>query len=345
MTKKINGKTKTVILVVHNDRQKRGYVVDTLKDGGFDNVEQVEDGAAAFHVLKRRPVDCVISAWNMPQMNGLALLSVISADEELYNIPFIIMASNINRETVIEAGKHGVTSILLEPFTEDALKQKIDSVLGMRKGEKADPADDFFKKAKKLAEEGRYDEALLLYQKILEAYEDAEVYYNIGYIKTAQQKYDEALIAFRRAVMINNLYARAYKKMGEVHVKKGDPEKAEEYFKKAGDIFLERDMDSEAEEAYKEVLKINPVTTNVYNSLGILYRKQGKYEEALKQYNMAIKVSPDDENILFNLGRALLDANRIDDARNTFNRALELNPEFTEAENMLQAIKLGFKKT
>ena len=345
MTKKINGKTKTVILVVHNDRKSRGYVVDALKGGGYDNVEQAEDGAAAFHVLKRRPVDCVISAWHMPQMNGLTLLRIISADEELYNIPFVIIASNISRETVMEAGKHGVSSILLEPFTEGALKNKIDSVLNMRKGEKGDAADDFFKRAKILAEKGQYDEALLLYKRMLEAYEDAEVYYNIGYIKTAQQKYDEALIAFRRAVMINNLYARAYKKMGEVHVKKGDPEKAEEYFRKAGDIFLERDMDSEAEEAYKAVLKINPGTTNVYNSLGILYRKQGKYQEALKQYNMAIKVSPDDENILFNLGRALMDAEQIDEARNTFNRALELNPEFTEAAKMLQAIKLGFKKT
>jgi len=333
-----------ILLVVHNDRQKRGFVVDALKESGFENVEQVEDGAAAFHVLKRRPVDCVISAWNMPQMNGLTLLRIISADEELYNIPFIIMASNISRETVMEAGKHGVSSILLEPFTEEALKHKIDSVLGMHKSEKADAADDFFKKAKTLAEKGKYDEALQLYKRMLEANEDAEVYYNIGYIKTAQQKYDEALIAFRRAVMINNLYARAYKKMGEVHVKKGDPEKAEEYFRKAGDIFLERDMDSEAEEAYKEVLKINPDTTNVYNSLGILYRKQGKFEESLKQYHLAIKVNPDDENILYNLGRALLDADRIDEARNTFDRALELNPEFTEARNMLQAIKLGFKK-
>ncbi|MFQ5431304.1 MAG: tetratricopeptide repeat protein [Nitrospinota bacterium] len=334
---------KTVFLVVHNNREKRSYIVDTLKECGFTNVEQVEDGAAAFHVLKRRPIDCVISAWDMPQMNGLTFLRVISADEDLYNIPFIIIATNISRETVIEAGKYGVTSILLEPLAKDALQKKINSVLKMRMGEKTDAAEDFFKKAKKLTDEGKYDEALLLYKRMLEAYEDAEVYYNIGYIKTAQQKYDEALIAFRRAVMINGFYARAYKKMGEVHLKKGDPEKAEEYFTKAGDIFLEREMDNEAEEAYKEVLKINPDTTNVYNSLGILYRKQGKLEEAVKQYNMAIKVDPEDENILYNMGRALLDAERIDDARNAFTKALERNPDFTEAKSMLQAIDLGFK--
>ena len=338
-----NKKKNTVILVVHNDGAQRSYVVETLKNGGFKNIEQAEDGAAAFHILKRRSVNCVLSAWSMPQMNGLTLLRVMSADDELYNIPFIIMTADINRETVMEAGKHGVASILLEPFSPDAIKNKIDLVLGMRNAEKSDETNDFFKKAKYLTEEGRYEEALALYKRILEAYEDAEVYYNIGYIKTAQEKYDEALIAFRKAIMINNLHARAYKKMGEVHVKKGEPEKAEEYFQKAGDIFLEREMNSEAEEAYKEVLKINPDTTNVYNSLGILYRKQRKYDEALQQYNMAIKVAPDDENILYNLGRALLDADKIDDAKAAFVRALEINPDFKEAKHMLQTIKLGFK--
>ena len=340
-----NEKASTVILVVHDDHEKRSYIQGALKKNGYYNIEQVEDGAAAFHVLKRRPVNCVLSAWDMPQMNGLTLLRVISADEELYNIPFIIMASNLSRETVMEAGKYGVTSILLEPFSEEALTQKINSVLSTSKIEQDDSVNEFFSKAKKLMEEGKYDEALQVYKRMLEAYEDAEIYYNIGYIKTAQEKYDEALIAFRRAVMINNLHARAYKQMGKVHVIMGNPEKAEEYFQKAGDIFLQRDMDSEAEEAYKEVLKINPDTTNVYNSLGILYRKQRKYGEALKQYDMAIKVSPDDENILYNLGRALLDADRVDDAKNTFLRAVEVNPDFTEAKAMLQTIKLGFKKT
>lgn len=344
MAKIKNGKSNTVVLVVHNDADKRSLVIDALIKSGYDNIEQVEDGAAAFHVLKRRPINCIISAWDMPQMNGLTLLSVISADEELYDIPFIIMTSNISRKTVMEAGKHGVTSILLEPFSVDSITKKINSVLSMRTAEKDDAADDFFKMAKKLTEEGKYDEALLLYKRMLDACEDAEVYYNIGHIKTAQEKYDEALIAFRRAVMINNLHARAYKQMGQVHIQKGEPEKAEEYYQKAGDIFLERDMDSEAEDAYKEVLKINPDTTNVYNSLGILYRKQRKYNEALVQYHMAIKVSPDDENILYNLGRALLDADKVDEARDTFRKAIEINPEFIEAKKMLQAIKLGLKK-
>ena len=342
VTKKITD-SKAVILVVENKREKCNHVVKLLNDLGYQNIEQTSDGAAAFHVLKRRRIDCIVSAWEMPQMNGLTLLKIISADEELYNIPFIIMTSSVSRTTVMEAGKYGVTSILVVPFTEEMLEHKIDAVFNPPKDEKSEVVEDFFNMATRLTEEGKYNEALAVYRRMLDVYEDAEVYYNIGHIKTAQEKYDEALIAFRKAVMINNLHAKAFKMMGEVYVHKGEPEEAEQYFKKAGDIFLEREMDDEAEEAYKEVLKISPDTTNVYNSLGILYRRQHNYDEAIKQYRLAIKVDPDDENILYNLGRALLEAKKVEEAKTAFSQAVEVNPDFTEAHRMLKAINVGFK--
>ena len=66
-------------------------------------------------------------------------------------------------------------------------------------------------------------------------------------------------------------------------------------------------MDDDAEAALQEVLKINPNTINVFNSLGIIHRRQGRYDKALVQYQKAMKVNPDDENILYNLGRAHYD--------------------------------------
>ena len=342
MTKKNSTDKKATILVIESKRESCNHVVKLLKNLGYQNIEQATDGAAAFHVMKRRHIDCVVSAWHMPQMDGLTLLKIVSADEELYNIPFIIMTSSVSRETVMEAGKYGVTSILVAPFSEEMLGQKIDGVFNPPKDEKSEAVEDFINMAKRLTEEGKYNEALAVYRRMLDVYEDAEIYYNIGYIKTAQEKWDAALVAFRKAVMINNLHAKAFKMMGEVCVQKGEPEEAEKYFNKAGDIFLEREMDSEAEEVYKEVLKISPDTTNVYNSLGILYRRQRNYDEAIKQYRMAIKVDPDDENILYNLGRALLEAKKVEDAKKAFSQAVEINPDFTEARRMLKAIDVGF---
>jgi len=93
-------------------------------------------------------------------------------------------------------------------------------------------------------------------------------------------------------------------------------------------------LSQEAELAFNEVIKLNPNTTNIYNSLAILYRKEMEYEKAIQTYNKALKVDPEDENILFNLGRAYFDAEEYQKARDVFRKAHEIYPEFHEAELM-----------
>lgn len=342
MVRKNGEKAKPIFLVVEGDEEKQSHIIDTLRELGHHTYESASDGAAAFHILKRRPIDCVICAWKLPQMSGLTLLKIISADDELYQLPFIILTSIVDRETVIDAGKYGVTTVLLEPVQASTLKVKIDNIFNG----KDDPYDleveMLMTEARKLTKDGEFNKALGIYNRILELREDAEVYYNIGYINIARDRYDEALIAFRKAVMINGNHGRAFTRMGEVHLKMDEDDKAEFCFQKAGGIFLDRDMHSAAENAFKEVLKLNPGTTNVYNSLGILYRKSHNFKEAISMYQKALKVDSEDENIHYNLGRALLEDGRVEEAKKHFHRALALEPDFTGAKKMLQAIDVGF---
>lgn len=342
MARKNNDKGKLRFLVIDGDEDKRMHIVSILGELGYPGSEQAGDGASAFHILKRRPVDCVISAWTLPQMSGLTLLKIISADEDLYQIPFIIITSIVDRETVIDAGKYGVSTVLLEPVQASTFKLKIDNIFCGKKDRYDDEVKILMGEALKFIKDGEYNKALGVYNQVLELQEDAEVYYNIGYINVAQGKYDEALIAFRKAVMINGNHGRAFTKMGEVHLELNEPDKSEFCFQKAGDIFLDREMHSAAENAFKEVLKLNPKTTNVYNSLGILYRKRHEFKDAIRMYEMALKVDSNDENIYYNLGRALMEDGRIDDAKKQFQRALELEPDFTNAKRMLQTIDVGF---
>ncbi|HOS96762.1 MAG TPA: tetratricopeptide repeat protein, partial [Deltaproteobacteria bacterium] len=168
--------------------------------------------------------------------------------------------------------------------------------------------------------------------------ESAEVYYNIGYIKTARGEYDEALAAFRKATQINQLFAKAYQAMAEVYIKMGNNEMAEKYLNMAGEIFLERDMHDQAESIFNEIISLNPNTTNVYNSLGIIYRRQNRHADAVKVYQKAVKIDPEDENIHFNMGRAYLEMGQNHLARECFIRALRINPEFETAAAMMKAI-------
>lgn len=341
-TEKMLNKSRVYFLIADADSAKRESIVAMLKAQEYTHFDQASDGASAFHILKRRPINFIIAAWDMPQMSGMTLLKVVSADEELFSIPFILVCSTINRDMVVEAGKFGVTAIMLEPLKAGVLDQKIAAILTSAPDSATSKIEDLFTKAKQLVAAGNLDAALAIYKEVLAMGEDADVYYNIGYIKAAQGKYDEAIIAFRKAVMINNFHGRAYKMMGQVYIKLNEQAEAEKCYEKAGKIFLERNMDDEAEEVFKEVLRINPQVVNIYNSLGIIYRRRHNYAEAINLYKRAIDVDPDDENILFNLGRAYLDAKNVEEAKKSFLRALEKNPGFTEAKKMLQAIEMGF---
>lgn len=342
MAKEKKQKEKKYFLVVVPDTRKRSSIISSLNKMGYENVKFASDGAAAYNILKRRKVDCIISAWEMPQMDGISLLKVVRSDDKLYQIPFCIITRHINREKVMEAGRHGVSTILVEPVTSAQIREKIMDVINAKPDVDMERIEALFLKATHLTEEKLYNKALRIYGEILEVHEDAEVYYNVGYIKTVQGKYDEAMKAFGKAVAINKLHARAYKMMGKVHLKTDEPKKAEKCFEKAGEIFLEREMDKEAEEAFQEVLRINPDTLNIYNSLGIIYRRQHNARKAVDLYRIALKVNPDDEGIYYNLGRAFMENREIQEAKRALEKALKLNPRFIQAKRMLDAIKVAF---
>ena len=99
---------------------------------------------------------------------------------------------------------------------------------------------------------------------------------------------------------------------------------------------MERGNDQIAEEMLQEVLKINPDTVNVFNTLGIIYRRKGDLDGAVYQYRRALKVNPNDGNILYNLGRVFYDQGQIDKAIVTLQRALRAKPGFKEAEQLIK---------
>jgi tetratricopeptide (TPR) repeat protein len=96
-----------------------------------------------------------------------------------------------------------------------------------------------------------------------------------------------------------------------------------------------------AESILNEILEENPDTINVYNTLGVLYRKRGDYQAALKQYEKALKIHPNQPRLYYNVGRLHVDLKDLKQARINFEKALALNPDFEEAREALDAIELG----
>ena len=325
-------------LIAHQELSVRETLRELLSGMGFENVRQVQTGTQAWSSLKRAAADFLIAGWKMHEMNGLVLLKVVRSDMVFCDTPFIMVVKQITKHQVIEAGLAGVSDIIVRPFTFETLHERIQALLKLKDDPQYKEAEATYERGVELMQQGLMDEALSYFKRILDIYEDAEIYYNMGFIHTVQGNYGEAIDCFRKATQINNAFARAYQKMGEVYKVLGDVDQAELCFKMAADIYMSKQMDESAELMLQEILTINPNTINIYNSLGIIYRRRKEYDRAADQYLRALKVNPTDENIYYNLARVYVEMKDLRAAKKVVEKSIALNPAFAEAENMLKVI-------
>jgi two-component system, chemotaxis family, chemotaxis protein CheY len=116
------------ILTVDDFSTMRRIIRNMLRQLGYTNVVEAEDGAEALSLLQREKVDFVISDWNMPHMSGLDLLKAIRADDNLKPLPVLLVTAEALKENVVEALKAGVNNYVIKPFTAETLKEKIDAI-------------------------------------------------------------------------------------------------------------------------------------------------------------------------------------------------------------------------
>ena len=106
----------------------RRIVRNILRQIGFNNVVEADDGTTAWDVLNREKIDFIVSDWNMPQMTGIDLLRKVRSSEQFANIPFLMVTAEAQQENIIEAVQAKVSNYIVKPFTADTMKQKIDKI-------------------------------------------------------------------------------------------------------------------------------------------------------------------------------------------------------------------------
>lgn len=116
------------ILVVDDFSTMRRIVRNLLKELGFTNVDEAEDGAVALQKLKSGGFGFVISDWNMPNMDGLALLRAIRADESMKTIPVLMVTAEAKKENIITAAQAGASGYVVKPFTAATLDEKLTKI-------------------------------------------------------------------------------------------------------------------------------------------------------------------------------------------------------------------------
>jgi two-component system chemotaxis response regulator CheY len=120
---------KMRFLIVDDFQTMRRIVRNILRQLGFENFDEAEDGEQAYVKLKSGGFDFVISDWNMPNVDGITLLKRVRSDPALKDMPFLMVTAEAEKDKVIEAIKSGVSNYVVKPFTAEVLKEKMDRIL------------------------------------------------------------------------------------------------------------------------------------------------------------------------------------------------------------------------
>ena len=116
------------ILIVDDFSTMRRIIKNLLRDLGFTNTQEADDGITALPMLQNGDFDFLISDWNMPQMKGIDLLKNVRSDDRLKHLPVLLVTAEAKREQIIEAANAGVNGYVVKPFTAEILKEKIERI-------------------------------------------------------------------------------------------------------------------------------------------------------------------------------------------------------------------------
>jgi two-component system chemotaxis response regulator CheY len=115
-------------LVVDDFSTMRRIVRNLLKELGYTNVDEAEDGVVGLQKLKGSNFEFVVTDWNMPNMTGIDLLRAIRADASLKHLPVLMITAEAKKENIIEAAKAGASGYIVKPFTAATLEEKLEKI-------------------------------------------------------------------------------------------------------------------------------------------------------------------------------------------------------------------------
>ena len=116
------------ILVVDDFSTMRRIIKNLLRDLGFNNTSEADDGQTALPMLQSGNFDFLVTDWNMPGMTGIELLKAVRADAKLASLPVLMVTAEQKREQIVEAAQAGVNGYIVKPFTAEVLREKLDKI-------------------------------------------------------------------------------------------------------------------------------------------------------------------------------------------------------------------------
>lgn len=290
---------------------------------------------AADH-LSCNPVDLILCDTSVDGMDGVKFVQIVRNNMNLQNLPVIMVTMENRKNQVLDAIAAGCTGYVLRPYSMDTFERYLTLAKQLDRYPEIEELQ--LEEAKEMVQMGNFDEAIEAFEEILSIQDEAQHYYDMGMRYLFEQKFGKAIISFKKALKINDLFAEAYKGLADAYKGKGDDNRCAEFLKKAADVYAQFDKLEETKKIFIEILQYDADMPNPFNTLGVKLRKQGDYPGALHAYQQALSLTPKDENIYFNMGKANYYMGNTEEAADNIVNALELAPDFEEAAKLYSRI-------
>ncbi|WP_027721668.1 tetratricopeptide repeat protein [Maridesulfovibrio zosterae] len=249
-------------------------------------------------------------------------------------LPIIMVTYDQRKDSVLESISAGCGGYVLRPYSMETLKRHLFAAYVSVTPDEIE--QELLSASWDMVSNGSFDEAIDGFEEIIEELTDvekspAEEYFEKGLNFLSQEKYGKAIIAFNKAIAMNEMYAEAYKGMADAYKGKGDMENYQEYLTKAADIYAVQDCLDNVKELFIEILQNEPEALNPFNRLGVRLRKEGDYNGAIKAYHQACTFTPNDPNLYYNMARAYTYAKDFESALNYTELCLSLDSSMEPA--------------
>ncbi|MEW5773604.1 MAG: tetratricopeptide repeat protein [Thermodesulfobacteriota bacterium] len=318
---------RVAILSKSEDNLRRDRV--SLKDFKPKTVFTFTSGAEAVTALDGEEVDLVLCDSELADMDGCKFIRILRQKPMHRATPVVMVTVAAEKNSVLDAIAAGCTGYVLRPYSPETFNRHM--AMAQQVSRFSEIEEEQLANARELVDQGSFDEAIEEFEEILTLQDEAQKYYDKGCDYLFQQKYGKAIIAFNKAIKLNDLFAEAYQGLAEAYKGKGNPDKAKNFLQRAAEIHAQFDRMEEAKSLFIEVLKYDAEAPNPYNTLGVKLRRTGDYPGAIHAYQRAIELSPTDENVFFNLAKALYYMGDKKQSVDKLTTALSMNSDFPEA--------------
>ena len=310
--------------------------IATIKMFGTKQVLTFSKGAEAIDYIAENQLDLVLCDSSLDDMSGIKFSQIVRKNMSGRPMPIVMVTLENRKDHVLDSIAAGCIGYILRPYSLDTFERYL--ILASQLDNYPEIEEMELQEAKDMVERGDFDDAIEAFEELISYQDEAQKYYDMGCQFMIQGKYGKAIVSFKKAVKINDLFAEAYKGLADAYKGKGDLEACKKFLKKAADVHAQFDRLEETKTLFIEILKYEADTPNPFNSLGVNLRKQGDYPGAVHAYAQALELTPNDENIYFNMAKAFYFMGKLEEAASHVTISLKMNPEFREANKLYQRI-------